>query len=115
MLFQCETKRATWPKSGAVLLMTVSLVINTGAELPTARLFTIFPTGGKIGTTFEVTISGNDLDEATHLHFSATNISSTPRTNETSGGREANKFIVTIGSNAPLGTCDVRVRGRFGI
>src|SRR5688572_17608703 len=115
MLFQCETKRTTWTKFVVVLLVAASAVINAGAELPIARLFTIFPSGGKIGTTFEVTVTGNDLDDATQLYFSTTNISASPKTNETAGLREANKFIVTLSSNAPLGTCDVRVTGRFGI
>jgi len=85
------------------------------AQLPTARLSTIFPPGGKVGTAFEVTISGVDLDDAAQLHFSATNISGTPKTNEITGLPDENKFIVNIASNAPLGICDVRVVGRFGI
>ena len=40
------------------------------AELPQARLTSIIPPGGKIGTDVEVTASGADLDEASGLRFS---------------------------------------------
>ena len=34
------------------------------AQLPVARLFTVFPPGGKAGSQFEVALTGADLDEA---------------------------------------------------
>jgi hypothetical protein len=85
------------------------------AQLPTARLSTILPAGGKLGATVEVIVSGVDLDDATALRFSAPQISGAPKTNEITGLREENKFIVQIPSNAPLGICEARVVGRFGI
>ncbi|MDE2681811.1 MAG: hypothetical protein OSB29_10695, partial [Verrucomicrobiota bacterium] len=38
--------------------------------LPAPRLLTTLPMGGKVGTTFEITISGDDLDGITGMHFS---------------------------------------------
>jgi hypothetical protein len=78
-------------------------------------LSTIFPPGGQAGSTFEVTVTGADLDDATQLHFSNTSISAQLKIVEVTGLPEANKFIVTISSNAPLGIYEARVAGRFGI
>jgi hypothetical protein len=102
--------------SGIKMALMAAIVIPPAfAQLPTARLSTISPPGGKVGTTFEIVVSGVDLDDATQLRFSTTNISATPKINETTGLTEANRFIVTIASNAPIGICDLRVAGRFGI
>src|SRR5438445_339789 len=40
------------------------------AQLPQARLSSIIPPGGKMGSDVEVTASGTDLDEASGLRFS---------------------------------------------
>jgi hypothetical protein len=85
------------------------------AQLPVARLLTIFPPGGQIGTTFEVSVAGADLDELAELRFSDTNISAKPKVSPDSGLNEPNKFIVTIASNALPGLAEVRAIGRFGI
>src|SRR5262245_31260617 len=115
MLFQCETKRKNLAKPLAVLVVAVSPLFSACAQPPTARLSTSFPSGGKMGTTFEVTVSGADLDDATRLQFSIPNVSAQPKLNDTTALPEANKFIVTISSNAAPSICDVRVVGRFGI
>jgi hypothetical protein len=85
------------------------------AQLPVARLLTVSPAGGQIGTTFEVSVSGADLDELAELRFSDTNISAKPKLSPDSGLSEPNKFIVTITSNALPGFAEVRAIGRFGI
>jgi hypothetical protein len=38
--------------------------------LPVPRLFTVFPCGGKSGSTIEVTFSGQDIEEPESLLFS---------------------------------------------
>src|SRR5439155_2833127 len=73
------------------------------------------PSGGKSRTTFEVSLSGLDLDDATQLHFSHSNIVSRPKLDETSRLPEANKLIVTIASNLPPGIYEARVVGPFGV
>src|ERR1051325_3810580 len=40
------------------------------AQLPVARLFTIFPPGGKAGSSVEVEVAGQDVEAAHELHFS---------------------------------------------
>src|SRR5260370_33019157 len=85
------------------------------AQLPVARLLTVFPPGGKIGSQFEVSLSGADLDEANQLHFSHTGITAKQKVWETNGLPEANRFLVTIATNVAPGIYEARVVGRFGI
>jgi hypothetical protein len=79
------------------------------AQLPTARLLTVFPPGGKVGSTCEVTVAGIDLDDARVIYFSHSNITAAAQTNG------AGKFLVSIGANVPVGTYDARVIGRYGM
>src|SRR5439155_21464282 len=95
--------------------VALSCALTLSAQLPTARLLTIFPPGGKVGTTYEATVTGADLDEASAIRFSDTNITAKPKVNETTGLSEAGKFVVSIGSNVPPGRYEARVIGRFGI
>ena len=44
------------------------------APMPAPRINTVFPMGGQLGTTVEVTVSGSDLDEPTSLIFTAPEI-----------------------------------------
>lgn len=78
------------------------------AQLPTARISHLFPPGGKAGTSFEVTVSGSNLDEPSRVHFSHTGLTAEPKS-------EANKFTVTIASNVPPGVYEARFAGRFGL
>src|SRR5204863_5735211 len=68
------------------------------AELPVARLFSVFPPAGKAGTTVEVEVAGQDLDDVRALHFSNTNLTA----KHLSGA----KFSVTIPTNTLPGICD---------
>src|SRR6266852_8070323 len=85
------------------------------AQLPLARLLTLFPPGGKVGSQFAVVLTGADLDEASQLHFSHPDLSAKQKVGETNGLPEANKFLVTIATNVPPGIYEARVVGRFGI
>src|SRR6266567_3411127 len=85
------------------------------AQLPVARLLTVFPPGGKVGSQFEISLTGVDLDEANQLHFSHPGITAKLKVGETNGLPEANKFLVTIATNVTPGVYEARVVGRFGI
>ena len=85
------------------------------AQLPVARLLTVFPPGGKTGSQFEVTLTGADLDEASELHFSHAGITGKQKAAGTNASPEPNKFVVTVATNVAPGVYDVRVVGRFGI
>src|SRR6059036_1158929 len=83
------------------------------AQLPVVRLLTVFPPGGKVGSQFEVILTGADLDEANQLHFSHTGITAKQKVEETNG--LPGKFLVTIATNVTPGVYEARVVGRFGI
>jgi hypothetical protein len=101
---------------GLLLLLMVSLASAVlHAELPAARLSTVFPAGGKIGTSFEVTVSGLDLDDVTQLLFSKPGITAKSKQLAGSDKAEPNKFVVTVAPDAPLGIYEARLVGRFGI
>jgi hypothetical protein len=94
----------------------VTLGLHTAfAQLPTARLLTIFPPGARVGSTSEVVVAGTDLDEASAVVFSHVDITARAKTNETTGLSEPNTFIVAVGSNVPPASYEVRIVGRFGI
>ena len=103
------------PRLAALLgLQILALAVLLHAQLPAARLLTLFPPGGKQGSVVEVTVTGVDLDEATHLHFSQAGLTSTAKL-DANGQPEAGKFLVNIAANAPVGLCEARVVGRYGI
>jgi hypothetical protein len=105
-----RTCAALWLTAGLASTGALSLV----AQLPVARIASIFPPGGKAGSTVEVTVAGNDLDDAMRLWFSNPAITSTQKLSA-AGELEPGKFIVAIASNAACALCDARVVGRFGI
>ena len=72
------------------------------------------PMGGQAGTSFEVTITGENIDEANELLFSHPKITAKPKVSEC-GKAEANTFVVTIAADAPQGVHEARVLSRLGI
>ena len=102
---------------GGVLFLVVQLPLGfpmRGSAVAGARLVSIFPPGG-VGTTFEVTVSGVDLDNASRIYFSHVGITSKPQFTEGADQAGANKFVITIASNVPPNIYLARVIGRFGI
>jgi hypothetical protein len=97
-----------------MFITAVAAPLLSRAELPLTRLSTLFPPGGRAGTSFEVAITGTDLDETNHLHFSHTNITSKPKLSEKTGEPDPNRFLVTIGADVPPGIYEARAVGRFG-
>jgi hypothetical protein len=89
----------------ASLLVSPALAL---AQLPSPEIDTIFPPGGKVGTTFEVELTGKDLDELTGLRFTHPGITAQavilpadeiwpePR-------HDGLKFTVRIADNVPAG------------
>lgn len=93
---------------------------QTFAQLPVAHLEGIFPAGGRIGETVEVTINGVDLDDVNQILFSHDGITAKPKVSEPTpfdvGPQPIeNQFVVTIGANVPAGRYEVRCRGKYGI
>jgi hypothetical protein len=79
------------------------------AQLPQARLSTIIPPGGKIGTDVEITASGADLDEASGMRFSHAGITAKLKTASPA------VFTVSVGKDVPAGVYECRIVGKFGI
>lgn len=90
------------------------------AQLPTARLNACFPAGGRQGSTFEVTLSGDDLDGANRLYFNHAGITATqvmlPADEFHPQPRPADgRFTVSIAADVPPGMYEVRAVGKYGV
>jgi hypothetical protein len=96
------------------LLASVICASTLRADLPAARLAGVFPPGARIGTTVEVTVAGDDLDDLVDLRFSHPGIFARPAT-DAAGKVQPNRFVIAVGPSVPPGMYDARVVGRFGI
>jgi hypothetical protein len=77
------------------------------AQLPTARLDSVFPPGLRAGTETEVTIAGADLDGVDQLHFSDAGLSAVRV--------DGLKFKITASAGMAPGAYEVRAAGKYGI
>ncbi|MEO8351163.1 MAG: PPC domain-containing protein, partial [Chthoniobacteraceae bacterium] len=95
--------------TGAALRMTMVFLFASQAvaQLPFARIDSVYPPSGQIGTEIEVTLTGPELVESTALLFDTDKITATKI--------EAKKFRVTLGADCPPGLHDVRAIGPTGI
>ena len=82
---------------------------EAAAQLPAARLASVFPAGASAGSATTVSVSGSDLDDLTGLVFSRPGISATLQPGD------SHSFRVTSSTNAEPGFCEVRAVGRFGV
>jgi len=82
--------------------------------LPLPRLLSTTPMGGTVGTTLDVTVAGENLEDVTELRFQHPGITAVAKKNE-QGVTEANKFTVTIAADCPPGIYEARVLSRLGI
>lgn len=97
------------------------------SALPQAQLQTLFPPGGKAGTTFEVQFTGTDLEDLSGLTFSHPGIKaepikdSPPKVDPKKQDKnpppvpKVIKFKVTINPDVPLGLHDGRLISKWGI
>ena len=72
------------------------------------------PMGGQVGTTFDVTITGENLENADELSFSHPGITATPKI-DANGLPIANQFAVTIAADCPAGLHEARLMTRLGV
>ena len=82
--------------------------------LPLPRLLSIMPMGGTVGTTLDVTITGENTEDVRQLIFQHPGIVAVPK-QDANGRVEPNKFQVTIAPDCPLGLVEARVLCRLGI
>lgn len=97
------TRRA---RAITALALLATSAVASAQGLPAPRLDSLFPAGGKVGSTVEVQIAGADLDEVRELHFSEPSV----KAQFVAPG----KFKVTVGE-AAVSVLDVRAVGRYGI
>lgn len=100
--------------AGALLACWANLAVAQSVGLPAPRLLTTTPMGGKVGTTFEVAITGEHLEEAGDLIFSSHRITAKHKL-DSSGKRVADRYVVTIASDCPTGLYEARLMTRLGI
>ena len=113
--FDCR-RAALW-----LVMLTGSLALcgtSAQAQLPSTRLFAVFPPGGQSGTAVDVAITnGLELEEIQRLLFSHPGIVAVPKTQDVAGKPQPvpNQFVVTIAADVPAGSYDVRAVGFYGI
>jgi hypothetical protein len=89
------------------VVLSVCLTAIASAALPNPVLKTVFPAGGRAGSTVELAVTGSRLDGLTTLVFSHLEI--VVKLNE------KGRFEVTIPAAVPTGQYDVRALGRNGL
>lgn len=88
------------------------------AQLPSTRLFAVFPPGGQAGVPVDLTITnGLELEEINRLLFNHPGITATQKMQDVAGKPTpvANQFSVTISGDVPPGNYEIRAVGFFGI
>lgn len=96
-------------------LLGLGLALEAGAELPVARLWTVFPPGGQSGKEQEVSVQGVDLDWPETLRFSHPGMTAQVKSGSEEDRQNLRDFVVKIGPDVPEGVYEVRVLSRFGI
>lgn len=96
------------------ILWSATAAFAQSVGLPLPRLLTTTPMGGRSGSKVEVTISGENLDDADLMSFSDPRITAT-RKLDAAGRPEPNKYVVTIAANCPSGLFESRLMTRLGV
>lgn len=98
----------------SMLAIDIGSACAQSVGLPTPRLLTTSPMGGQVGTTVDVTISGDNLEEVEALRFNHMGLVAQPKT-DAAGAPVTNQFAVTIAPDCPPGLYEARVLSRLGI
>ena len=112
---------------GTLAGIAYSQIVN-GDQWPTPRLAVLTPTGGKVGSTFEVAFTGTEVEEPDALLFSHPGIKGVPVIPPTPAPDPKqkdpakqpmrppiSKFTVTIAPDVPVGFYDVRLVNKNGV
>jgi hypothetical protein len=97
------------------------------SALPSPRLWSVTPPGGRAGTTIEVSFSGVDIEEPQALLFSTPSIKAEPivppapmpdpkkPASKSMTTAPITKFKVMIPATTPVGSYDVRLINKWGV
>src|SRR5262245_31114419 len=96
-----------WLKLSTVLLSCLLVALPARAYLPTVRFDRLTPLGGSAGSTVDLEIAGVDLEGVESLLFDHLGLKA--------AFVKERRFRLTIASDVPPGTYDVRLVGRFGV
>jgi hypothetical protein len=105
----------------SAVIVVCATALTARAQLPATTLTAYGPPGGKIGSTFDITLnSASDAEACDRLLFSHPGITGAPKTEPSvlfAGKKDVvpNKFTVTIGNDVPPGVYDMRLAGPLGI
>lgn len=104
-------------RTATALAVAAALTAQAAGQtvgLPTPRLLTVTPMGGKVGTTFEVTVGGEHLDDAGDLLFSTPRVTA-KRKLDAAGAPLPDRYVVTIAPDCPPGLAEARLMTRLGV
>ncbi|MBX3421679.1 MAG: serine protease [Pirellulaceae bacterium] len=99
------------------MCLSLSLAAFAAAQsvcLPAPRLLHVFPMGAQIGTTVEVTVSGENLDELAGLTFSDPRVTATPVQDEQQRPI-AGRYRVTVPDKMQPGLVEAYAIARLGV
>ncbi len=82
--------------------------------LPLPRLLTTMPMGGAVGTQVEVTITGENIEDASELIFTHPGLTAKQKL-DVNGQPELNKWVVSIAADCLPGIHEARLMTRLGI
>lgn len=90
------------------------------AQLPAARLDGVFPAGALPGSSVDVTVSGNDLDDVDRLVFNHDGITFVRKMADATPFDDGpqpveNVFTVSVAPNVPAGDYEIRCHGKYGL
>lgn len=99
---------------GLFATLICSNLFGQSVCLPSPRLLTIFPMGGQVGQTVDVTVGGENLDELSGLIFSDPRIVAAPATDEKQQVIP-NRFRISIPADMSPGIVEAFAVARLGV
>ena len=107
---------------GSIVAFVICLAVpaTVHAQLPATQLDGIYPLGAAAGSTLELSITGDDLDDVDRLQFSHKGITAKQKMAEPTKFYDGpqpvqNTFDVSIAANVPSGKYQVRCQGKYGL
>lgn len=111
----CRANRWVGPIVCLILLSGVPDRLNAQSVcLPAPRLLTTTPLGGQVGTSFEVSVTGQHIEQTEQLWFSHPGLTAVAL-RDAAGLPVPNRFVVTIADDCPVGIHEARLMTRLGI
>lgn len=108
-------------RHSAFAILVVAIVIGKqtpalaqSVGLPAPRLLTTTPMGGRIDSSVDVVVQGDNIEHPETLLFSDPRITAVQKL-DADGLPVDRTFVVTIADDCPLGVHDARVMARLGI